>query len=120
MITILTDLPDQVLGLSASGRVTADDYAQTITPALEDRLTRHDYVRLLYYLGPDFDRFTTTALWDDARLGMHHLRDFERIAVVTDVGWIRGMVRALQPLAGEIRLFDNAALEQARDWVSAD
>ncbi|MDJ0928186.1 MAG: STAS/SEC14 domain-containing protein [Gammaproteobacteria bacterium] len=119
MIRILTDLPDKVLGLSARGRVTAEDYAQTITPALEDRLTRHEKVRLLYHLGPDFERFTTTALWDDARLGMHHLRDFDRIAVVTDVGWIRGMVRALKPLAGDIRLFANTDLDQARDWVSA-
>ena len=118
MITILNDLPENVLGLSASGRVSADDYAQIITPALADRLSRHERIRLLYFLGDDFDRFTTTALWDDARLGMHHLRDFDRIAVVTDVGWIRVMVRALKPLSGDIRLFDNAELAQARDWAS--
>ena len=120
MITILGDLPDNVLGLSATGRVTAADYQKTIMAALDDRLARHDRIRLLYHFGRDFDRFTTTALWDDARIGMHHLRDFERIAVVTDVGWIRVMVRALQPLAGEIRLFDNIDLDSARAWVISD
>lgn len=117
MITILDDLPDHVLGASATGRVTAEDYRDVLIPALEARLARHERIRFLYYLGPDFRRFTTTALWDDARIGLRHLRDFERIAVVTDVDWLRTMVRALQPLTGEMRWFASAELDAAHAWV---
>lgn len=120
MITFLEDLPAQVLGISATERVTGEDYTQVLRPALEQRLQQHDRLRLLYHLGPEFRRFTTTALWDDPRLGLQHLEDFERIAIVTDVDWIRTAVEALNPVAPQTwRLFDNDELDSARAWISA-
>jgi len=118
MIEVLDGFPDSVLAVRASERITAEDYRDVLTPAVEDKLSRHPKLRLLYHLGADFTRFTTTALWDDARLGFHHLRDFERIAVVTDVGWIGKLAAtAGRALSVEVRVFPDAQLTAASAWI---
>jgi len=114
-------LPDRVLGFRAEGRVTGEDYRDTLEPALDDALTRHAQIDFLYHLGPEFTRFTTTALWDDARLGLHHLKDFRRVAVVTDIDWIAIAVRGADPLTRvELRAFANDELDAAQGWLTSD
>ena len=50
MITLLSNLPDNIIGLNATGRVTGDDYLQVLVPAVEVALERHDKIRLIYEL----------------------------------------------------------------------
>jgi hypothetical protein len=119
MIEVITDLPDRVLGLKASGEVTADDYKTVLVPAIEEKLTTHNKVRLLYVIGDEFKGYTGGAAWEDAKVGMKHLTSFERVAVVTDVDWIANMIKAFGfALPGEARVFDDDDLEDARRWVS--
>lgn len=118
MLRLIDDLPDSVLGLEAVGKVSADDYRTTLVPAVETLLGRHAKARLLYVLGKDFDGFTGGAAWQDARLGMKHFTDFERVAVVTDTDWIEGLVRAFGFfLPGEVETFETDELDEARDWI---
>jgi hypothetical protein len=120
MIELITNLPDNVVGFAASGQVSGDDYKTVIIPAVETAFGRHKKIRLLYHIGQEFKKFTTTALWDDARVGFHHLTGFERIAVVTDVGWIQTMARGVGlAMPGELRVFADAELEQAKVWIAA-
>ena len=77
MIELLEGFPAPVLAVSARDRVTAEDYREILTPAVEALLTSHEKIRLLYHLGPEFKRFTTTALWDDARPAMLSARKLE-------------------------------------------
>lgn len=119
MIELITDLPDRVLGVKASGDVTADDYRDVLVPALEEKLQAHKKARLLYVLGDSFSGYTGGAAWEDAKVGMKHLTDFERVAVVTDVDWVENMVKAFGfALPGEVRVFDDDELQAAREWIS--
>lgn len=119
MIEVMTDLPDRVLGLRARGEVTADDYTTVLVPAIEERLSKHRKVRLLYVIGDEFRGYSGGAAWEDAKVGMKHLTSFERVAVVTDVDWIEKMVKAFGfALPGEVRVFDDDDLEDARQWIS--
>lgn len=121
MIKLLPDLPDNVVGLTATGQVTGEDYARVLVPEIEKKLETFDKIRLLYHLGPEFGKFTTTALWDDVRVGFHHLTDFERLAVVTDVGWIVAMVKSIGlAIPCEVRTFADSELNSAREWISSD
>jgi hypothetical protein len=70
MLELISDLPDDVVGIRASGQVTAEDYESVLVPAIAARLARRDRVRVLYYLGPDFTGFTSGAVWDDIKLGL--------------------------------------------------
>ncbi len=119
MLILIDNLPEQLLGVSAEGRVTEADYQEILLPALDQRLEKHDKINLLFHLGERFTRFTTTALWDDARLGFHHMHDFRRVAVVTDVAWLKSMVTAANKLAqAQLRVFANSELASAREWLS--
>ena len=119
MIDRLTGLPDNVVGFSARGQVTAEDYEQHVVPAVEQALVRHDKVRLLYQLGGEFEGFDLGAMWEDAKVGLSHLAAWERIAVVTDVDWIRMATKAFGfAMPGEVRVFSNAELGAARNWLT--
>ncbi len=118
MIVELGGFPENVVAVQAEGLVTGDDYARTLVPAVERKFEQFDFVRLLYQIGPEFKRFTTTALWEDAKVGLHHLDRFERIAVVTDVTWITKLVEGVATsMPGNTRCFPIAQLDAATDWI---
>jgi hypothetical protein len=119
MIEMMTDLPDNVIGFTASGKITAADYEHIIVPAVEHALDRHEKLRLLYHIGPDFDSYDAGAMWEDAKVGLSHLARWERIALVSDIEWIRMATKVFGfAMPGEVRIFHNAELDAARDWLT--
>ena len=65
-------------------------------------------------LGADFEGYEASGIFADAGLGIGHLGSFERIAVTTDVHWIRdalGLFGGLIP--GEVKVFPAAEAEAA-------
>ena len=120
MITILSDFPANVLALACSGQVTERDYATTVIPAVEKALTSPGRLRLYYEIGPAFTGFEPGAMWDDFRVGVEHLSRWERIAVVTDLDWVRFATRAFGfLLPGKTQVFTLAEAGAARAWITA-
>ena len=118
MVERIPDLPDNVVGFSAKGTVTAADYESVIIPAVEEQFARRDKVRFLYHLGEDFSGFEAAAAWDDAKLGLKHLAGWEKMALVSDVEWIRAALRIFGlAIPGHVRVFHNTDLDEARRWV---
>ena len=114
MIQIVEGLPDNVVGIVAQGRVTAADCDKILKPVMETSLKRHDKVRLYYEIGSRIPG----AKWDDLRLGVGPLPQWERVAVVTDVGWVRHTVKALRFLIGsEIRVFTTSEAGDGLAWI---
>lgn len=119
MVEPIPDLPDGVLGFTAKGTVTAQDYESIIVPAVEAMAERQGGIRFLYHLGEDFDGFEAGAVWDDAKLGLAHYTGWKKMALVSDVEWIRGAVRLVGlAIPGHVRVFHNAELDAARRWVA--
>ena len=118
MIETIPGLPDGVLGFNARGAVTAKDYETVIIPAVEAQFARKKKVRFLYHLGPEFTGFEVAAMWDDAKLGLTHFTGWEKMAVVTDVPWIRITIEAFGlAMPGRVRVFHNSELAAAREWL---
>ncbi len=88
MIEMIEGLPAPVVGMRAEGKLSKQDYEDAVIPAVRAMLDGHDRVRLLYVLGDDFDGYSIGAMWEDTKLGVGHLRSFERIACVTDADWV--------------------------------
>ena len=88
MLKIIKGMPDNVVAVSAGGKVTGDDYEKVLVPLIEEKLKGHEKIRMLYELGPEYSSFTAEAMWDDAKVGIRHLTAFEKVAVVSDVSWI--------------------------------
>ena len=119
MIELLSDLPDNVLGVEAKGEVTGDDYEQVLVPAIEERLARHDKIRLICVLGGEFDGYSASAMWDDTKVGMRHLFSFERIALVTDHEMYGRAVKGFGFLSpAQVRVFGSSELADAKAWAS--
>lgn len=119
MIRLIDGLPDNVIGFEAVGEVRAGDYKSVLDPEVDAVLATHDKIRFLYVLGDDFDGYSGGAMWDDAKLGMEHLRKWERIAVVTDVDWVEHAVKAFGwMIPGKVKRFDDDELDDAREWIT--
>jgi len=118
MIKPIPDLPDNILGFEASGKVTGKDYEIILVPAVESKLKEFKNVRLLYHFGPDFSGYELEAIWDDTKIGLKHLTAWERIAIVTDTEWICSATRIFGfTMPGHIRVFKNDELPAAKNWV---
>ncbi len=119
MLKLIEDLPDGVVGVEAHGKVTAEDYENVLVPAVE-AARKDGKVRLLYVFGDDFPDYSAGAAWEDAKLGIGHLRSWERIAVVSDEDWLRRAIGGLGWLMpGEIKVFETDDLDDAREWVAS-
>lgn len=119
MLIRVQGLPDNVLGFEAKGEVTGADYESVLIPAVDEMIARRQRIRFLYILGNDFTGFDAKAIWDDAKVGMQHFSAWERVAVVTDVGWIRTAMRAFGfVMPGQVRVFSNNGLSEAMQWLS--
>ncbi len=118
MIRQLTDFPDNVVAFRCTGRVTKTDYDIVLAPAVQGALRTHDKVRLYYETGDDFAGLDPGAMWEDFKIGVEHLTRWDRIAIVSDVDWIRNAVRFFAVLIpATTRLFSQAEAAQARAWV---
>ncbi len=121
MIKAITDLPNNMLGFEASGIVSADDYENVIIPTVDAADKGDHKLRMLYHVTKDFEKFELGAMWDDAKVGFNHLTSFEKVAVVTDVDWIRFALKVFAfVVPGQVRLFNNEDLSEAKDWLAAD
>ena len=118
MITELSGLPAGVTGFEISGRVAAEDFRDVVIPAVE-RAAASGEVRFLIQI-PGFSGMSGEALWQDLKLGFEHLRTFKRIALVTDVEWIRHLTALFGWMTpGETRVFASAERDEALAWVEA-
>lgn len=120
MITELSGFPDDVLAISISGEVTAEDYHNVLIPRASAKLKAHDHLRIYCELGPAFKGMTASAMWEDTKLGIGHWGEWGRAAIVTDIGWIVTMTRFFAPLfPAPMRVFSHADEGAAREWLMA-
>ncbi len=120
MIETLEGFPENVVAFSCKGRVTRHDYERVLVPRVEKALREHEKVRLYYEIGPELESIDPGAMWEDLKVGMEHLLRWERVAIVTDVEWIRHTMRIFSfIIPGEVRVFPDADAAQARDWIVA-
>ena len=119
MFRFVEGLPQDVLAIEASGKITHDDYRNTLIPKAEAMIARGP-IKMLYVIGKDFAGFELEALWDDGAFGLRHWHAFSDIAVVTDHAWMRAMVSMFKPFFhGNVRLFGLAELPAAKDWIAS-
>jgi hypothetical protein len=119
MIEVLNGFPSGVLALACNGHVAKADYETVLIPAVEKALRQPGMLRLYYQIGPGFAGIGVGAIWDDFKVGMEHLNRWERIAVVTDVDWIRYTIRAfIFLMPGVAKIFGLNEQAEAQKWVS--
>jgi hypothetical protein len=115
MIEIVEGLPDNVVGLVVKGRLTRNDCAEILLPRLQKAREWHYKLRLYYEIRSRFPG----AGWEEIDLGFAHLPQWDRVALVTDVAWIKHTVQALRLLIpGEIRVFASSQTPEGLAWIT--
>ena len=116
MLEVIKGLPDNVVAITVTGRVTNEECDNVLRPAMERSLRRHNKIRLYYEVGSRFPG----AGWDDLDIAIDHLPQWERIAVVSDTAWVRHTVNALRFLiASEVHVFTMLEAQEGRAWITS-
>ncbi len=115
---VLDGFPNDVIAIEAEGVITAKDYEDTLKPLVAEKKKRHDKLKMLFVVGDGFQSYGADALWADAKFGLSHWADLSRLALVTDVPWMRAAVKLFGPLMpAKIRVFHKHEYEDAAEWI---
>ncbi len=117
MIEPLPGLPEGVIGFRAVGKIEASDYTKVLIPAVEQAAAVGGVRLVLVY--PKFEGISGGAAWQDMKLGLEHLKEWKKTALVTDIEWIShatSMFAWLTP--GDVRVFPVAELDAAIAWTA--
>jgi hypothetical protein len=118
MLKLIEGLPQNVLAIEATGKVTHEDYRNVLIPKAEAMMAKGP-IRMLYVVGKELTGFELEALWDDGKFGLKYWHDFSHIAVVTDQTWLRAAVTMFTPFfRGEVRMFRLSEMSTAKDWIA--
>ena len=118
MFKLIPDLPDHVIGIDVSGKVTADDYRDQLNPLIEEKLRSHKRLDMLCRFDDDWQGVEPGAMWQDLRVGMGSIGHWGRVAMVTDSIWLKNSVNFFGFLwPGHLRHFSLDEYQQSHDWV---
>ena len=106
----------KVLTVKAVGTLTKEDY-EAFVPRVEHLMQQFGKIRILFEM-KDFHGWSAGALWEDIKFDIRHFRDIERLALVGDRKWEKGMSVFCKPFtAAKVKYFDVSGAEEARDWI---
>jgi hypothetical protein len=109
----------RVLEVRVTGKLTKEAYEKFV-PAVDAQIKEHGKLRILFIM-QDFHGWTAGAMWEDLKFDMKHWQDIERLAIVGDKKWEKGMAAFCKPFTkAQIRYFDSAHVDQAREWLASE
>ena len=118
MFKQIEGLPENVLGVEVSGKLTHEDYVEGMLPLCDEMLEKHKPLKMMLVIAKDFDGMELSAMWDDMSYGIRHWNDLSHIAFVTDKGWVRNMTALFKPFfPGEVNFYRLDEVDQAKDWI---
>jgi len=106
----------QAVEIHVSGKVSTDEFDR-LARKLEAFIARHGQVRVLERIS-EFEGMDATALWHDLKFSLRHLKDFSRIAIVSEP-YIHNLWSSfVSPfVACEVEHFEPDQIAEARDWL---
>ena len=88
-------------------------------PAVEQALKSNEQLSLYYEVASDFTGISPGAVLEDFRVGIRHVARWKRVAVVSNVLWIRQMAHLLGfLLPARTKVFSLADAAEARRWLA--
>src|SRR5436190_23177917 len=120
MIERIDDVPDGVLALRASGKLTRDDYRDGLEPALKEA-TDSGEARVVFVL-TDFEGLEPGAWPEDVKTGLTagiaNRGAWKRLAGVTAVDWVaRALALFAWGMPGDPGVYDDLGKpEEAKAW----
>lgn len=113
----VTEVMDgKIIEVQVSGKLTREAY-QEFVPTTEAAIQRHGKVCILFVMH-DFHGWDAGAMWEDIKFDLKHFTHIEKLAIVGETKWQKGMSMFCRPFTtASIKYFDHADLERAREWI---
>lgn len=109
----------EILIVQVSGKLVKEDYDHFV-PEFERLVREHGALRLMFDMS-DFHGWAVGALWEDTKFAIHHFSDIDRIAMVGETRWQKGMALFSKPFTkADIHYFDHNQVDQAFAWLNED
>jgi hypothetical protein len=106
-----------VLEVEVTGKLTKEFYEEFV-PAVESQIAEAGKIKILFVMH-DFHGWTAGAMWEDLKFDLKHWKDIDRLAIVGEKKWQKGMASFCKPFTkAKIEYFDHADIEKARKWVA--
>ncbi|HUX79177.1 MAG TPA: STAS/SEC14 domain-containing protein, partial [Alphaproteobacteria bacterium] len=86
LIEIIPEEKKKLIHFKCAGAVTHKDYQKVVIPTLEKEISKEGPLRI-YCDMREMTKIEGKAIWDDYKFGIHHLKDFDRIATVGYQWW---------------------------------
>lgn len=112
----------KLIYLQVTGKLTHEDYDAFI-PLVNQKIEKFGKIGMLVEL-IDFHGWSAQAIWDDAKFALKHYKGIEKLAIVGDKSWEKGMTNFIKVFtAAEVRYFDGNKqdeFEEAKSWIMTD
>lgn len=106
----------QFVHVCITGRLSREDY-EVFAPQVERLMENYEGLNLLVEL-LDFEGWTAGALWEDTKFAAAHFSDFQRVGIVGDSQWEKGMAYFCKPFTGaQVKYFNTSQRVEAEAWV---
>lgn len=117
-VELLKQFDGRLLTIQISGKLHAEDYEHFV-PRIEEAIKKHGKIRLLVEMY-DFHGWDAGALWEDLKFDVKHFRDIERLALIGENRWEKGMSLFCKPFTtAEVKYFDIESHRQAHEWIES-
>ena len=106
-----------VVEVRATGKLSKEAY-EAFVPMTEAKIREFGKIRILFVMH-DFHGWNAGAIWEDLKFDLKHFNHIERLAIVGESKWEKGMSVFCRPFTtAKIKYFDHADIEQAREWIN--
>ena len=106
----------KMLVVHVSGKLAKPDYERFV-PEFERLVGEHGKLRVLFDMS-DFHGWEASALWEDIKFDLKHFSDMERLAMIVETKWQRGMATFCKPFTkARIQYYDHSKAAEARQWL---
>ncbi len=115
---IIQATQENLFEIRISGKLTEEDYEEFL-PEIEALIEKQGKIRVLVELR-DFEGWDAAALWEDIKFDAKHFNDIDRVAMVGEKAWHKGMAWFCKPFTtGKVRYFEPHEIGEARAWLTA-
>ncbi len=116
MYRILDGSEDGIVGIRVESKLSPEEY-ELLNAYLERLMREVGRINFLCDMAA-FKGLNSQALWEEMSCQLRNLRDYERIAVVGDPGWLEGRTTVLEPgRKTQLKVFTPDQTDEAWYWV---
>lgn len=120
MIELKSGIPDHVVAARITGDISGQEFDTLFKPAVDAVLAKYARANIILELPEGVPgRKAGKDLWSSGKLSMADLRQFDKLALVSDLDWVRkvtGMFGLFAPCT--MKRFAADAFDDALQWVT--